>query len=61
MICLLAIICKLFGKGVNCFMGQNVISEGDPISFLQEIREVSNLCPGLCSSSRNHSHIDWQV
>ena len=30
-------------------------------SLNQETLEASNLYHGLCKSSRNHSHIDWQV
>ena len=42
-------------------MPQNVISEISPTSLNQETREASNVCRGLCKSSRNLSHFDWQV
>ena len=37
---------------------QNVISEISPTSLNQETREASNMCHGLCKSSRNRSHFD---
>ena len=37
------------------------MNERFPTSLNQERQEASNLYHGLCLSSRNHSHIDWQV
>ena len=55
--------CKLFEihVGINCLMWQNVISERFPTSLNQETQEASNLCHGLCKSTKNRFHIDWQV
>ena len=39
----------------------NVMNEKFPTSLNQETLEASNLCDGLCKSSRYHSHIDWQI